>query len=214
MASTKSRKKLLGKSRLYVIIDKKITAGNSILDTAVKIINSGADILQLRDKCSDKESIVKNAFLLQRLLSNRGKLFIVNDYLDVAKIADCDGLHLGQSDISIELARKILGNDKIIGLSCHSLRQALLAEEKGADYIGIGPVFPTLTKPEYNAIGPDIIGQLKKRIRIPFFPIGGINQQSIGRLISSGAKRAAVCSAILQAEKIPPSVKYFSKILH
>jgi thiamine-phosphate pyrophosphorylase len=157
----------------------------------------GADIIQYRDKESKKEDILKNAFLLQKSLLNTKCVFIINDYLDVAKIVNSDGIHLGQDDVSIEIARKVLGRDKIIGISCHNLKQAFAAQKRGADYIAIGPVFATSLKPEYKPIGLNLIKELKAKIKIPFFAVGGINQSNINEVRAFGAERVAVCRAIL-----------------
>jgi thiamine-phosphate pyrophosphorylase len=210
----KSKKMLLKGSRLYLIIDKKISGRNSIFDIVTKIKGPGVDMIQFRDKQSNKKDILKNAFLIHKLLLNTKKLFIVNDYLDIAKIIDSDGVHLGQADTPIEIARRILGKDKIIGISCHNLKQALLAQNRGADYIGIGPIFATPTKPEYEPIGLDLIRALKEKIKIPFFVIGDVNLNNISRILSTGAERIAICRAILQAKNIPCAVKDFSRILH
>lgn len=201
----KSRKKLLQSSRLYVILDKYTYGKKSVKDLAARI--RGADIVQLRDKISRREAILENARLLQKALLNTKTLFIVNDYLDVAKIVDCDGIHLGQFDTPIQIARKVLGKDKIIGLSCHNLKQALEAQKSGADYIGFGPIFPTPTKPQYKAIGPDSIKKLKKKIKIPLFVIGNINQDNISEVKAAGAARVAVCRAVLKAKNIPDSIR-------
>lgn len=214
MTSTKSRKTLLKESRLYAIIDKKVSAQHSIFNIVGKIKGSGVDIIQFRDKESKKEDILRDAFLIHKLLLNTKKLFIINDYLDVAKIVDSDGLHLGQADTPIEIARRILGKDKIIGISCHNLKQALQAQSKGADYIGIGPIFSTATKPEYEPTGLNLIKALKDKIKIPFFVIGDINLNNINRILSAGAERIAVCRAILKAKDISLAIKDFSRILH
>lgn len=174
----------------------------------------GADLVQLRDKLSGKETILRDAFLLQKTFLNTDTLFIVNDYLDIAKITDCDGLHLGQSDVTIEIARRVLGKDKIIGISCDNLKQALDAQGKGADYIGFGPIFPTSTKPECKAIGLGLIKQLKQKLRIPFFIIGNINPGNINDAKAAGATRVAVCSAVLKAGNIPTSLRRLKRVLH
>jgi thiamine-phosphate pyrophosphorylase len=202
----KSRKKLLRGSRLYVLIDKVISGKKSVIEIARKIKDNGADIVQLRDKISKKERTLQDAFLMRKLFSNTNTLFIINDYLDIAKIADCDGLHIGQEDIPIGIARRILGEDKIIGVSCHSIKQALEAQDRGADYIGIGPIFPTPAKSGYKSIGLDLIGVLRKKMRIPFFVIGNVNLKNIDRVKKSGAHRVAVCRAVLEA-KIFPSLQ-------
>ena len=120
--------------------------------------------------------------------------------MDIAKIVNSDGLHLGQDDLSVGIARRILGKDKIIGLSCHSLKQAQKAVSLGIDYISIGPVFATTTKPEYKPVGLILIKKAKDKIRIPFFAIGSINESNIEKSRASGAKRFAVCRAVCKAK--------------
>ncbi|MFH0791467.1 MAG: thiamine phosphate synthase [Candidatus Omnitrophota bacterium] len=203
----KSKKKLLENSRLYVILDKDVLGNNFLFDTAKQLRDSEVKIVQFRDKQSPKADILKAAFKLRKIIQNSKAIFIVNDHLDIAKIADTDGIHLGQDDIPIEMARKILGRNKIIGISCHSLKQALTAQRKGADYIGIGPIFPTSTKPEYKTVGLSLITKIKRRIKIPFFAIGGINETNLNEVLSSGAKRIAVCRAVCQAKNIHKIVK-------
>ena len=211
----KPKKDLLRKQRLYLIVDKKISYNRNIPAMVARIKGSGAGIIQFRDKQSNKESIVKEALLLRKALSNTNTLFIVNDYLDVAKILNCDGLHLGQEDSSLGIARKILGPDKIIGVSCHNLKQALKAQEEGADYIGFGPVFPATTKPRIKkTTGLNLMKKLKKRMKIPFFAIGGINKSNINEVLSSGTDKVAICSAILKAKNIPSEINFFSKVLN
>ena len=202
------KKKLLKKSHLYVIVDK-VACGNRSLSCVVNACK-GADIIQLRDKYSGKQDLLKQAFLLKKVLSGTKQLFIINEYLDIAKIVDSDGIHLGQRDTSIEIARQILGNHKIIGLSCHSIKQAQDAQDRGADYIGIGPIFTTATKPGYKPIGREVINKLKETISIPFFAIGGINLSNIDKIKSSVAGRVAVCQAVLQAKNIRSSITYFN----
>jgi thiamine-phosphate pyrophosphorylase len=179
-----------------------------------KIKYLGADIIQLRDKKSKKEDILKESFVLQRILSKAGCLFIVNDYLDIAKIADCDGLHIGQQDTSIGIARKLLGRDKIIGISCHSLTQALKAQENGADYIGLGPIFSTPTKPEYKPIGLDSIKECIKKIKIPVFVIGGINKDNLNEVLAYGAKRVVICRGVCQAGNITKRMGVLRRLLN
>lgn len=207
------RKKLLKESSLYLILDKKTAGSSSLFDIASKARDSGVDIVQFRDKQSGKESIIKDVFILRKLLYGTRTLFLINDYLDVAKITDADGLHIGQSDTSIEIARQILGPDKIIGVSCHNIREALQAQDKGADYIGIGPLFPTPTKPEYKPIGLGILQELRNKIMIPFFAIGGVNLGNIHKIVESRVRRAAVCRAILKSKNVTYSSKKFQEAL-
>ena len=209
----KSKKKQLARSRLYLVLDKGLLGANSLHELAGKIKKSEANIIQLRDKQSKKADVIKAAFLLRRAFSGDGKLFIVNDYVDVAKITDSDGVHLGQADISVECARKILGENKIIGVSCHNLKQALRAQDKGADYLGIGPIFPTATKNE-KAIGLGVLKKIRKGVKIPFFVIGGINKQNLKLATEEGNRRAAICRAILCSPDITVAIKEFSALLN
>lgn len=211
----KQKRKLLKKSRLYVIIDKRVLRNRDLSNAVIKTRDAGAHIIQLRDKEQKKELILQNAYLLHKLLSKDNVIYIINDHLDIAKIVDSDGIHLGQNDISIEIARRVLGKDKIIGISCHSLKQAQIAQKNGADYIGIGPIFCTSTKPENTkTINLKIIKILKKKIKIPFFVIGGINKNNIRLVTSRGVKRIAITSAILESKDISEATSYFSKILN
>lgn len=186
---------MLKKSRVYVIIDKDTAGKTCLTDIAKKIAKAktAAFITQYRDKNSKREDILKRALSLRKILPKEKTLFIINDYIDIAKISGCDGLHLGQKDLSIETARMILGKDKIIGISCHSLKQAKDAQRRGADYIGIGPVFSTPTKPDYKPIGLKEFKKIRQDIRIPFFAIGGINDKNIREVLNAGANRVAVC---------------------
>jgi len=211
----KSKKKLLRESRLYIIVDKKACSSRALLSLVKKIKSGRAKIIQLRDKQSDKATLIKEAYALRKSLFNSKTVFIINDYIDIAKMLDCDGVHLGQGDLSLEISRRILGEDKIIGISCHNLNQALQAQNRGADYISIGPVFPTPLKPHIpKGIGLDLIKKIRKNIKIPFFAIGGINETNINKVISSGAKKVAVCRAICQAKDALPALKKLSKILY
>lgn len=209
----KLKKGLLKESRLYVIVDKKISEHKSIFNIVNQIKYLGVDIIQLRDKESEKEDILREALGLHKLLFNTKTLFIINDYLDIAKIVDCDGIHIGQDDTSVEIARRALGRDKIIGVSCHSLKLAKKAQDCQADYISIGPIFSTLTKPEYKAVGLDLIKEVKDKIKIPFFVIGDINENNINEVLATGAKRIAVCRAILKAKDISTSINNLRKQL-
>lgn len=207
-----SKKKLLN-SWLYLILDKKIVGRTKLANIIRQINNSCVDIIQLRDKSNKKETILRDALLIKKLLSGSRRIFIINDYIDIAKLANADGIHLGQEDISISLARRILGENKIIGISCHNLKQALAAQRQGADYISIGPIFPSLTKPEYKAVGLGLIGKIKEKIGLPFFAIGNIKPDNIDRVISYGAMRIAVCRAILKSKDLILSSKFFSSRL-
>jgi len=209
------KKRLLEKSRLYAILDKKAAGSKSLLDIAASLKNGGIDIIQLRNKESKKEEILENAFLIRKMLLPGKTIFIVNDYPDIAKISDADGLHLGRHDTSITRARQILGPHKIIGVSCQTLAQALKAQREGADYLGIGPIYPTPAKPEIKkGLGLGLLKELRKRIKIPFFVIGNINSANIDDVLSAGAERVAICRAILQTNNISSAARFFYNKLH
>ncbi len=209
----KSRKSLLKKSQLYLILDKP-TFGRRSLKSIYSAVSIGKiDLIQLRDKKSAKSCVLNSAIKLSKRLRRTKTLFIVNDYIDVAVASGADGVHLGQGDLPVNEARKILGKDYIIGISCHGLAQALKAQKAGADYIGIGPVYATVTKPEYKPVGVKTLRQLKDKIKIPYFAIGDISQGNVGKVVAAGARRIAVCRAILKAPDPEAAANELYKIL-
>ena len=210
----KPKKRLLKKSRLYIIIDKKIAQDNALGLIAKKLRDSSGDIIQLRDKYSGKSRLLKEALELRRIFLNSAKLFLINDYPDIAKICRADGVHLGQRDLPVKAARKMLGEKSIIGKSCHNLRQAVQAQKEGADYIGMGPVFPTQTKAaRRKRISPELVQEVKRRLAIPVFAIGGITTGNLGQLLKRRIKRVAVCAAILRAKNITLAAEAFYRQL-
>ncbi len=209
----KLKKNLLKTSRLYLILDKSTIGNCSLKDIYSIVSNRYVDVVQLRDKKSAKSDVLDLAIRLSKGLSQSKTLFIVNDYVDVAVASGADGLHLGQNDLSLKRARKILGKNKIIGISCHNLSQALQAQNDGADYIGIGPIYATATKPEYKPIGLKVLGKLKDKIKIPYFAIGDVQEGNIKEITASGARRVAVCRAILKARNPKEAARQLCKIL-
>lgn len=170
----------------------------------------GARIVQYREK--SKEKAAKKAEELREIAKADGVLFIVNDWVEVAKAADADGVHLGQDDADVTYARKILGKNKIIGRSTHSLEQALKAERDGADYISVGPIFKTPTK-NYKPVGVELMKEVKNAVRIPVVAIGGVNESNIKEVIDAGATRIAMISALAKAENVADEVRKFRKII-
>ncbi|MFA5118227.1 MAG: thiamine phosphate synthase [Candidatus Omnitrophota bacterium] len=190
-----SRKKLLLTARAYAVIDKEVLGNASLIKRLGCIKSSKVDIVQLRDKVSSKKEVYRDALICHKFFSKSKKLFIINDYVDIAALIDCDGIHLGQDDLPLKAVRKLLGRSKIIGISCHSLKQALEAQREGADYISIGPVYATPTKPEYKPVGLSLLAECAERIKLPFFAIGGVTPKTIDDCIAHGAARVAVCRA-------------------
>ena len=170
--------------------------GRSMLQVMEQAIRGGADIVQLRNKSGDTEQILQQAKELRALTRAYDIPFIINDDPYIAKLAEADGVHLGQEDMPIEEARSLLGASAIIGISTHTLQQAIAAEQAGADYIGVGPVFETPTKPGRPAVTVRLIGNAALTIRIPFVAIGGITLDNASDVLAAGASRLCAVRAI------------------
>lgn len=171
-------------------------------------------MIQLRDKHATPHQLLPQARQLAKLCRDHGTCFIVNDRLDLAKAVEADGVHLGQDDLPAKAARALLGPRQILGVSTHSLEQALLAAEEGADYLGIGPVFSTATKSTgYRPLGCDVIRQVRRRIDLPLLAIGGITLDNVGEVIRAGATGAAVIAAVMGTDDILGSTRAFLKAI-
>lgn len=187
-------------SGLYAIIDTQFLKGRSHAEVAARVVEGGARIIQLRDKALHKREMLILAKQLKSLCVQHDALFIINDYLDVALATDADGLHLGQEDLPVKVARKLLPIDKIIGCSVATVEQAITAESEGADYIAIGAIYHTLSKEGVEVVGLETVRALKKEVSLPLVAIGGITQDNAAEVLSAGADSVAVISAILEAE--------------
>jgi len=209
------KKRLLSDINLYLILNiTNYRQHNLLFHRAQRALETGVQILQLR--CKDiKDCIFLDlAYRLRKLTQITGTLFIVNDRADIAFSSNADGVHLGQSDLPVAVARRILGKDKIIGKSTRNLKQALQAQSEMVDYIGFGPVFKTQTKPNIKATGIDPIRLLIGKIKIPCFVLGGIDQNNIKGLIQAGVGRVAVSSAILSKKATGQAVKNLQRELY
>ena len=188
---------------LYVITDSKLSRGLSEAETARLAYEGGADVVQLRMKGADGKAMLEQADLIRRHADELSRFFIVNDRVDVAMMSGADGVHLGQSDIPVSRARELMGDYAIIGASASTLEQARRAEEEGADYIGVGAVFRTATKPDANqGVGLDAVFAISHEVKIPVVAIGGINRGNIQDVIRAGADAAAVVSAVVAQEDV------------
>lgn len=184
---------------LYLITD---TALARISHTQIvrKALSAGVRTIQLREKNMSKKDFYKEAAAIMEIVKRQGARLIVNDYVDIAKAIDADGVHLGQDDMPAEEARRVLGSKKIIGISTHNQAQAVRAEEAGADYIGFGPVFETATKDSGKPKGIAGLRRIRRRIRIPVVAIGGITWENVSMVRESGADACAVISGILSGD--------------
>ena len=176
------------------------TGGLSFLDMTQAVLRAGVGWVQYRNKNASRLKVYEEAIKLKDLAGKHNAVFIVNDYSDIALAVDADGVHLGQDDLPVKEARKILGNGKIIGVSTHCIEQALEAEQSGADYIGFGPVFHTSTKDAGNPRGTVLLGEIKNKVSIPVVAIGGINLENIHSVLETGVDAVAVASAILKGD--------------
>ena len=207
-----TKKDSLHRMRLYVLISSNI-ATRSVNETAGLVIDGGADAIQLREKTISDDELISLAGEIRDITTKRGTLLIINDRANVARELNADGVHLGQHDMSITEAREIIGNEKIIGVSTHNIIQARQAQEDGADYIAIGPVYPTTTKDYEPSIGLEVIQEISREISIPFLAIGAITLENLGEVLKAGASRVAVCSAIISSKDILSTTKEFKNKL-
>ncbi|MFZ3064988.1 MAG: thiamine phosphate synthase [Nitrospirota bacterium] len=194
---------------LYLITDQYIVKGLSHVQIAEKALLGGVKFIQYREKQLSKRESYKIALQLREITREYSAVLIINDDIDIALAVDADGVHLGQEDLPVQTARKMLGENKIIGLSTHSLKEAEEAQGSGADYIAIGPIFRSKTKDVREPLGADIIKEIRKISRLPLIAIGGINENNIEDIMKAGADSAAVISAIITKEDITGAVKEF-----
>lgn len=201
--------------RLYVITDRQLAGNKSYEEIVSEAIRGSADVIQLRDKFASKNELIDIGKKLRQITIEADVSFIVNDYPEVAKIVDADGVHIGQDDISFKEAKRILGENKIVGLSTHNKEQILEAIRIGADYIGVGPVFETTSKENPDpVIGIELIKWVSQKCDIPFVAIGGITLNNLDKVLSSGASCIAVISAIMQAGDIKLATEQFKKVIN
>ncbi len=192
---------------IYPVTCERLSNSRSDLDILHAVIKGGAKIIQLRDKESTKEELLAKAKLFREITTKSGVLLIINDHVDIARAVDADGVHLGINDLSVRDARALLP-DKLIGASTHSLQEATNAQADGADYVNIGPIFPTKTKDGLsNFVGPDMISAISKEISIPFTVMGGINSNNLDQVLSRGARKIAMVTAITMAKEITATVR-------
>jgi thiamine-phosphate pyrophosphorylase len=185
---------------LYAIIDTQALKGRRHLEATRQVIEGGARIIQLRDKIQNIRDILPVARELRELSVEKGALFIVNDYLDLALAVQADGLHIGQKDLPTKDARRLLPADTILGVSTSRVEQAIIAAEEGADYIGCGAIYPTSSREGSVAIGLEPLRQIKQAVSLPVVAIGGIKEENLSAVMAAGADSVAVISAILGSE--------------
>jgi thiamine-phosphate pyrophosphorylase len=204
------RHQLLLRSRLYLVTSKT----ENLLSTVEAALKGGLTLLQYRDKTADDTVRLEQAMKLRQLCHSYGALFIMNDRVDLALAADADGVHLGQQDMPIAIARQLLGPQRLIGRSTTNPQEMQGAIADGADYIGVGPVYETPTKAGKAAVGVEYVSYAAKNSPIPWFAIGGIDPNNINEVIDAGAERVAVVRSLMEAEQPTLVTQYFLSQLY
>jgi len=192
----------LNDARLYGIIDLGYVEESDVTHVAEQMIEGCVDMIQLRGKGKSLDELTGYAARLHEITARSSTPLIVNDHAEIARRVPVEGVHVGQDDVLIEVARRKVGRAVLIGKSTHSLEQAFAAQREGADYIGFGPIFATPTKPDYAPIGLTNIRRVYAEINLPIFCIGGINIDNLQSVIDAGAKRVVMVSALLKAHSI------------
>lgn len=192
---------------LYAVTDRSWLRGETLYEQVEKALKGGVTFLQLREKNLKHASFLQEALEIKRLCADYEVPFIINDNVDVALACNADGVHVGQNDMEAGDVRKKLGPDKILGVSAHSVEDALLAESRGADYLGVGAAFQTGSKSDVNVIDHKIYKEICQAVNIPVVAIGGINKENILQLSKKGLSGVAVISAIFASPDIEEAAR-------
>lgn len=197
------RRERLDRARLYLVTSGDLVDLAAFLDA---VLEAGVDALQIREKDAEAGQVIRRGEIFREACERHGALFIVNDRPDVALALDADGVHLGQDDLPVDLARDILGPDAIIGLSTHT-RDQLETVSAEADYVCVGPVWSTPTKPGRPAVGLDLVRYAAEHERRPWFAIGGITPENASHAVTAGARRIVVVRAVTEAARPAAAVR-------
>lgn len=198
--------------KLYVLLTESLCAG-PWEETARQAIDGGADCIQLREKTLPDHELLDRARRLAALCRDAGILFFVNDRPDIARLADADGVHLGQDDLPLPEARQIVGTKLLIGVSTHTIEQARAVMELNPDYLAVGPMFATETKPQRTIAGPALLRRVMAETSMPLMPIGGINEHTIDQVLATGLKRVCVCSAVISRRDVAAAARSLKRRL-
>ena len=196
---------------LYAVTDRTWADDVTLMEQVKQALDGGITFLQLREKKLSEEEFIKEAQEMKKLAQEYKIPFVINDNIKVALEVDADGVHIGQVDMSVQEARKLLGEDKIIGVSAHNVKEAVKAQKGGADYLGVGAVCATSTKKDANVVSKEEIKKIKEAVDIPIVAIGGIKQDNIKTLQGTGVDGVAVVSAIFAAKDITKAAKELLK---
>lgn len=192
---------------LYVIIDHEALGKRDEVEVCRQAIRGGASVIQLRDKKRDRADVLASARRMRDACAPAEVSLIVNDYLDITVAARADGLHLGQCDLPVAEARRLLPIDRLIGRSTNTLEQAQQAEADGADYVAVGSIYPTKSKEQFTVVGLERLRQIREAVALPIVAIGGINEDNVAEVVDAGADAVAVISAVIQADDIEQATR-------
>jgi thiamine-phosphate pyrophosphorylase len=187
------------RAKLYVLVTEA-QCRTSLVGTVREALSGGAQVIQLREKTLDDRTLLEKARDLRKMTRSAGALFIVNDRPDIALLAEADGVHLGQEELPLQEARRILGADALIGISTHNMDQVHAAVLEGASYLGVGPTFPSKTKDFGSFPGLDFVRQVAAETSVPWFALGGVDMANLERVIAAGARRVAVGHVVCAAD--------------
>lgn len=188
--------------KLYLVTDSDILKDRNFYECIEEALKGGVTMLQLREKEASGKEFLEKAIKLRELTKKYNIKFIINDRVDIAMLCDADGVHVGQSDIPANEVRKLIGKDKIVGVSARTIKEAMVAKENGADYLGVGAMFTTTTKLDAKSVTIDQLKAIKKEVKLPIVTIGGLSLNNIEKLKECNIDGFAVVSAILGAVDI------------
>ncbi len=192
---------------LYAVTDRSWLGEKTLCQCLEEALKGGVTFVQLREKHLDDESLIKQALEIKQLCKKYNVPFVINDRVNIAKKVDADGVHIGQNDMELRAVRKILGRDKIIGVTAKTVEQALSAEQNGADYLGVGAVFPTTSKADAKGISRLTFREIRRAVNIPVAAIGGISEENVTYLKDYGMDGIAVISGIFAQKNIEKAAK-------
>lgn len=196
---------------LYAVTDRSWLGGHTLYEQAERALKGGVTFVQLREKTLDEAAFLEEAKEIQKLCARYGVPFVINDNVEIAAAIGADGVHVGQSDMEAGDVRRRLGPDKIIGVSAQTAEQALRAQEHGADYLGVGAVFPTGSKADATEVSRETLEEICRAVDIPVIAIGGIGRENVMELKGSGICGIAVISAIFAQKDIEAAAAELKK---
>lgn len=196
----------------YFITDTKLSRAGNERDVH-SAVSCGVEVVQYRNKNAGTRQMYEEAVRLRQICQESSSIFLINDRVDIALATEADGVHLGQSDMPCLAARKLLGPEKIIGVTVHNLAEALQAESIGADYLGVSPIFQTATKPDAGKpAGIRLIEEIRAQVDIPLIAIGGINHCNAGDVVRAGADGLCAISCVVAKENVKEEILKFQEI--